>query len=373
MTMKERIISAVAEKLSPAAESEAKTEIVEELSANLYAKYEELTASGMDANEAYESALDSLGDVNELIDMLGGPTGKAELQRAAAKLTDKVVSWAKAAKEPCMDAGRAIVDAMKKLEVTVTVQGNHQFDYALEAEGLTGLELRITSGSATLRLWEEPTVQIIERSNRNLTEKNHAQLIRRSDGVLCVQQGSPSVGLSFLNLGVFTSDFEIFLPRRAWKTLFIYSTSGDITLPDEVLELGELMISSTSGDVNLGRGLVCDRAHITAVSGDVSAAQACMNTLVFRGTSGDLDLAFLTQPDSLDLETVSGDLAVSLPENPGFGLNYQSVSGDLASDFDLEPVSDRPSVMLCYQTLEPVYRLRTVSGDVELRREDESV
>lgn len=368
MTMKERIISAVAEKLSPAAESEAKAEIVEELSANLYAKYEELLASGTDPNEAYESAMDSLGDVNELIDMLGGPTGKAELQRAAAKLTDKVVSWAKAAKEPCMDAGRALVDAMKKLEVTVSVRSNHQFDYAVEAEGITGLELRITSGSAALRLWDEPTIQIIERSARNLTEKNHAQMIRRADGVLCVQQGSTSVGFSLLNLGVFTSDFEIFLPRRLWKSLYVYSTSGDVALPDESFEVDEVMISSTSGAVELGRGLVCEKLSVTAVSGDVSARQCCVGSAVFRGTSGDLSLECLAAPKAADLETVSGDLTLTLPENDGFGLNYRSVSGELNSAFPLDPVSDHPEAVFFYKTVAPIYRLRTVSGDVELLR-----
>lgn len=368
MTMKERIISAVAEKLSPAAESGAKAEIVEELSANLYAKYEELLAAGQDPNEAYEGAMDSLGDVNELIDMLGGPTGKAELQRAVSKLSDKVITWAKAAKEPCMDVGRSIVDAMKKLEVTVTVHGNHQYDYTMEAADVTGVELRITSGSAAIRLWDEDSIQVIERSSRSLTEKNHAQFIRRGDGVLCVQQGSSSVGLSFLNLGVFSSDFELFLPRKLWKSLFVYSTSGGVTLPDEVLEVGEVMISSTSGDVDLGRGLVCDRLNVTAVSGDVSIRQACVESFVFRGTSGDLEGECLTVPKALDLETVSGDLTLTLPENDGFGLNYRTVSGALSSDFALDAVCDQPVVNFAYKTIAPAYRLRTVSGDVELLR-----
>lgn len=370
MTMKERIISAVSEKLSPAAESSAKAEVVEELSANLYAKYEELTSAGVDPNEAYERAMDSLGDVNELIDMLGGPTGKAELQRAVTKLTNTVLSWAKAAKEPCMDMGRSIMDAMKKLEVTVTVHGNHQLDYSVEAEGISGLELRINSGSVALRLWDEPNLQVIERSARNLTEKNHAQFIRREDGVLCIQQGNSSVGLSLLSLGRFTSDFEIFLPRQLWKSLLVYSTSGNLQLPEEAFEVGEIMISSTSGDVDLGCGLVCEKLNITAVSGDVTGRQSCVGSLVFRGTSGDLALSCLTAPKTLDAETVSGDLTVALPENEGFGLNFHGVSGSLSSDFSLDAVADLPGVTFCYKKTEPVYRLRTVSGDVELQRSE---
>lgn len=369
MTMKERIIATVSQKLSPAAESETKAEIVEELSANLYAKYEELLASGVDPNEAYETAVDSLGDVDELIDMLGGPTGKAELQRAAAKLTDKVVSWAKAAKEPCKDATRALVDAMKKLEVTVTVHGNHQMDYTVPAEDLTGLELRITSGDVTLTQWDQPTIQVIERSNRNLTEKNHAQLIHRPDGVLCIQQGSASVGLSFLNLGVFTSDFEIFLPRRIWKSLFVYSTSGLIRLPEQRFNVEEVMLSSTSGDVELGE-LSSRKANLTVVSGDVSGL-VDVESLVYRGTAGDLSLTLAQRPKCLDLETVSGDMTLTLPENDGFGLNYRSVSGALNSDFALEPVCDHPAATFAYKTVDPAFCLRTVSGDVELLRAGE--
>ena len=76
MTMKERINATVVQKLSGAVDGEAKEAIIEELSGNLCAKYEDLVAHGMDPEEAYEAAVDSIGDVSELIQLAGGSTGE---------------------------------------------------------------------------------------------------------------------------------------------------------------------------------------------------------------------------------------------------------------------------------------------------------
>lgn len=58
-----KFIIAVTSRLSAAADSNAKTDLIEELSENLYQRYQDLVGSGMGDAEAYERALEDLGDV----------------------------------------------------------------------------------------------------------------------------------------------------------------------------------------------------------------------------------------------------------------------------------------------------------------------
>lgn len=374
MTMKERINATVAQKLAGAMDGEAKETIIEELSGNLSAKYDDMVAQGMDPEEAYETAVDSIGDVSELIELAGGPTGRAEVQKAVdatiamgKDLAQKLKGPAKEVWGGVKHAAHAAADAVKNLEITVDVEkSGHQFDYTVPADDITGLELRLKSGDVVIHLWDEDSIQVIERSARTLDENKHASFLRREDGVLCVEQGNTAVGFVFFTFGVIASDFEIFLPRRLWNSVTIYSASGDITFP-EALEVKDVVISSTSGDIDLGTGLTCDSLNITAVSGDVDGEDCACGKVVYRATSGDLDLAFTRLPDVLDIKSVSGDVSVGLPEdNEGFVVEYHQVSGDLTSSFDLVTSVSRHDGVATYKAaLSPKYRVETISGDVE--------
>ena len=68
--IKTRIIIAVAERLSGAKDSNTKTELIEELSENLYQRYADLAAEGMSEEDAYLRAMEDLGDVSELLEYL---------------------------------------------------------------------------------------------------------------------------------------------------------------------------------------------------------------------------------------------------------------------------------------------------------------
>lgn len=375
MTMKERINATVAQKLAGAVDGEAKEAIIEELSGNLYAKYDDLVAHGADPEEAYEAAVDSLGDVTELVALAGGPTGRAEVQKAVDATIAKVKDIAHELKGPAKEvwggvkqAAHAAADAVKNLEITVDIEkSGHQFDYTVPADDITGLELRLRSGDVDIRLWDEDSIQVIERSGRALDENKHARFLRRADGVLCVEQGNTAAGFVFFSFGVFASDFEIFLPRRLWNSITIYSASGDITFP-EALEVKEVLISSTSGDIDLGEGLTCDSLNITSVSGDVEGTDCACAKVVYRATSGDLELSFTRLPEVLDVRSVSGDVTIALPEdNEGFALAYHQTSGELQSDFELVTSISRHDGVATYKGVQtPQYQISTVSGDVEI-------
>ena len=103
--IKMKLIIAVTNKLSAAADCDAKTDLIEELSENLYERYLEYTASGMSEEEAYNKTLEELGDVNELLAYLdGGEEGEADWQ---SSLTQNI-------EELCRDAMSVAQNAVKE-------------------------------------------------------------------------------------------------------------------------------------------------------------------------------------------------------------------------------------------------------------------
>lgn len=68
--MRTRLAKAVAEKLPAGPDSPARREMIEELTDNLYHRYQDLTGAGMDPEEAFQLAMEDLGDVEELVEYL---------------------------------------------------------------------------------------------------------------------------------------------------------------------------------------------------------------------------------------------------------------------------------------------------------------
>lgn len=56
----------IAARLAGAAESDAKQDMIEELAENLVGRYQDMTAAGIQEEEAYTRAMDELGDADEL-------------------------------------------------------------------------------------------------------------------------------------------------------------------------------------------------------------------------------------------------------------------------------------------------------------------
>ena len=85
--MRTRFIIAVTGRLAAAEDSTAKVELIEELSENLYSRWQDLTAQGMDEGEAYDKALEDLGSVEELLAYLDslGPEGELPRQEEGTK------------------------------------------------------------------------------------------------------------------------------------------------------------------------------------------------------------------------------------------------------------------------------------------------
>lgn len=122
-----------------------------------------------------------------------------------------------------------------------------------------------------------------------------------------------------------------------------------ITLPDDLSQTIDLNVNTVSANISIdGQDLLySDNVDIETVSGDVTLSLDCKD-LDINSVSGEINLSGSVK--DADIETVSSNIGVSLSSNPS-ELSFNTVSGNIdvnlpdeLEDIDIETVSGRISV-----------------------------
>lgn len=417
-----KFVVAITQKLSAAPDSDAKVDLIEELSDNLYGRYQDMVASGMPEDEAYTTALDKLGDVNELLaylDCCGSqpprPDGAwqdstaddwfSSLSGILRQTMDQAVNAAN-------DAAAMVRDAAKRFDGNVVINmGGRRTPTAAgqELEVPSGGLDKITvsfKGDLTVYLDDDPDASI------RLAGDTDDLLVETDDGALTVTQDRSAGGSFFFSRGLSSPSIKLTIPRRHWDRLELSTGSGDVEIRDGALMADTISLKTSSGDIELDDLHLSQRLEVETSSGDLDLSNSVCNELFFRSASGDLEghnvtAAVLAQtasgdvslsgeiralkadtasgdlelqtgllPEALELSTKSGDCSVSLPDSDGFVVRYSTVSGELSSELPLTDAGAGQARRAGragearYQDGGDgrVFTLSTISGDIELRK-----
>lgn len=109
------------------------------------------------------------------------------------------------------------------------------------------------------------------------------------------------------------------------------TASGDMWL--EKCTATNLNIENVSGYVNC-TGLNAETVEAETVSGNLEF-MGNLNELDAESVSGTVYLSATDAPDRADVSTVSGEIKFAVPDNDGFNIRLDSVSGKITSDFPL--------------------------------------
>lgn len=421
-----KFVVTITQKLSAAEDSDAKVDLIEELSDNLYGRYKDMVAGGMPEEEAFAAALDKLGDVNDLLAYLdccgetgarpGGPARNVQPDDWFGSLGGFIQQTVDQAVSAANDAAAMLRDFEVKLGKGETVRVNmggrraplrtddQDGELEFSSEGLRGIEVSIM-GDLSVYLNGDPDSPIWLRG-----DIDDLEAVTSPDGVLSITQEKSAGGSFFFSRGLSSASIELTIPQRHWEKLSITTTSGDVDIHDGVLVADDLAVKTTSGDMELN-SLEVERLVVQTASGDLSLTDSTCGSLLFHSASGDLEgenvtAAVLAQtasgdvsltgnirdlkaqtasgdleldcetlPEVLMLNTKSGNCSVSLPDNDGFILRYATVSGELESDFPLTTAAGSRQDRRGGCSGEAYYQdggdgraftLTTVSGDIEL-------
>lgn len=366
-----KIVVMVTNRLAAAKDSEAKTELIEELSENLYQRYQDLTACGVPEEEALTQAMENLGDVNELLEYLRDVDGGAEndaqngageyadsaeetgsgksrshdydkansynksfhfsteaLEKNIEDIVNAAISAAKSATDYAKTVTHDVSEQMKEkypegfFAAYSTGQGQPVDSTEIASEKIHSVDVRLIDGDITLDFNEEENAPI------EITgDTEGMQMVVRDDGTLSVRQGNTASSSFFIRRGLRSADIAICLPRRLWKNINIASAAGDIRIEEGLL--CQVLAVQTTGDLDASE-IQAERMAFR-MTGDISAVG--LNGDCYAETkSGDMDISgsfgkcglstaagdveFEGQAKDFGCSSISGDMEVTLNEVP---------------------------------------------------------
>jgi len=195
-------------------------------------------------------------------------------------------------------------------------------------------DIRITGSDAA-----EVTIHAIRRATRSRLDR--IKLTIETTGALVTINANDRPDDGDDRENVVETTFDIRVPRKT--NLDIHSFSSEIIIDDAE---GRHEVKNFSGDVRL-----------TRISGPVRG----------KTFSGMIRLDELATGHDLDLDTFSGDVELSLPQNAAADVRFESFSGNIRSSMPLTFVSkSRRNVHATLNGGGSDVRVKTFSGNVKL-------
>lgn len=242
----------------------------------------------------------------------------------------------------------------------------------LEFEKIREVRIRIVGGDAAVTAAPGPVVvegEVMEG------EPLEVELV---DGVLTIEQ--PTVR-SLLGMITARSECSVAVTVPESCIVAVATVSADVVIAgiDGRIDTstvsgaqtltgltGELSFKTVSGQVDARR--LSGTLAVNAVSAAVTVAGALVDRVTVRTVSGDVTLDLDAAPDAT-FTSVSGDIAVRVPDGSGVDLDVTTVSGRLDSAFVLDR-EDHTKRRLRGRLGDGRHRLaaRTTSGDFTLLR-----
>ena len=116
---------------------------------------------------------------------------------------------------------------------------------------------------------------------------------------------------------------------RSCDSLELDTASTDLTVRDMIIR--EMEIDSASGTAKFENCTVSS-LDVDTASGDVTFSGS-LNELDFEAASASFTGVLENVPDKVKMDSMSGDLALTLPEDAGFTVSLDAMSSDFSSDF----------------------------------------
>ncbi len=186
--------------------------------------------------------------------------------------------------------------------------------------------------------------------------------IQNDDTLYLEVQHRPDIilGNSYLKL-------DIALPAEYAHNIKISTVSGNLNF--SAIELDSFSCNSISGDLN-GEKLIADNIELNSTSGTANIDEI-RGDLIFESVSGNIKTSYKTFDSSIEANTTSGNLEFYLPKDASFHLLFETVSGNVSSDFPGKITHNSN------QKLEEVVgqgenqvQVKTISGDVQIYKSD---
>lgn len=190
------------------------------------------------------------------------------------------------------------------------------------------IKIEWISGSVTVEPGDVQEITFLESGNG--TDK-YAMVWKQSGDELVIQYSKDSSIAGFgLHFGDGSKDLTVTVPR-GWvcDSLELDTASTDLTVRDMIIR--EMEIDSASGTAKFENCTVSS-LDVDTASGDVTFTGS-LSELDFEAASASFTGVLENVPDQVNMDSMSGGLTLTLPEDAGFTVSLDAMSSDFSSDF----------------------------------------
>ena len=190
------------------------------------------------------------------------------------------------------------------------------------------IKIEWISGFVTVEPGDVQEITFLESGNG--TDK-YEMVWKQSGDELVIQYSKDSSIAGFgLHFGDGSKDLTVTVPR-GWvcDSLELDTASTDLTVRDMIIR--EMEIDSASGTAKFENCTVSS-LDVDTASGDVTFTGS-LSELDFEAASASFTGVLENVPDKVKMDSMSGDLTLTLPEDAGFTVSLDAMSSDFSSDF----------------------------------------
>ena len=190
------------------------------------------------------------------------------------------------------------------------------------------IKIEWISGSVTVEPGDVQEITFLESGNG--TDK-YEMVWKQSGDELVIQYSKDSSIAGFgLHFGDGSKDLTVTVPR-GWvcDSLELDTASTDLTVRNMIIR--EMEIDSASGTAKFENCTVSS-LDVDTASGDVTFTGS-LSELDFEAASASFTGVLENVPDKVKMDSMSGGLTLTLPEDAGFTISLDAMSSDFSSDF----------------------------------------
>ena len=195
---------------------------------------------------------------------------------------------------------------------------------SVEQAGVRELEIQWTAGSVTIQPEDIDRIEFAETG-----DDEHPMVWKLVQDRLVIRDYEGSNWMGWQDM---EKDLVIRVPRQ-WQPeeVDIQTASAQVTIQD--LTAGSLELNGVSG-ATLLTGCQARELSVGGVSGETEL-QGKFGSVDVVTVSGECTVTLDEMSREVELESVSGDMTLVIPEGSGFTARWDSVSGDLRSDLEI--------------------------------------
>lgn len=212
----------------------------------------------------------------------------------------------------------------------VSVQSTgSEYEFALEE--VSGLAISWAPGDIDIQPADQDTVTVSEERSGG-----SSMVVRHRGSTLEIESGENKWRLGGGKSA--QKDLSVRVPRD-WlcQSLEISAAAAGIWV--DGLPITNVVLNTASGDCAFTDCAV-EEMQVNTASGDLDYS-GVLKRLELKGASADCNLRLSDAPAAIGMNTASGDLNLTLPDNCGFTLDRSSLSGAFQSDFATTTENDK--------------------------------